>query len=290
MNDRERAICARVKELRERIGLSESDFARLIGVSRNQIAGVEYGRTPLRFELAKAIRALTGASLEWLSTGEVCPDSSDSDWFWQAHNDPKKTALLSDVFPAGRKKPKRPPDSPPLQIDQKEIAARSFATRDLKELAEMWMGMVPDGHASDLHLDLAKFALRWIKALPEDSSELINARIDALMWDRMRYDVARRAKDLAGWKVSGRAECKEGLDNVNPASQNHGVKTKICSWPALTKALRHHLGERGKKAALARKLHVSRQAVDQWLSGDAKPSAELTFALLQWVEQQERQK
>ena len=41
--------------------------------------------------------------------------------------------------------------------------------------------------------------------------------------------------------------------------------------------------ERGQKVALAAHCKVSRQAVDQWLSGEAKPSADLTFKLLNWV-------
>ena len=69
-----------------------------------------------------------------------------------------------------------------------------------------------------------------------------------------------------------------------------GVKRKFSSLSDLMVALRERTKLRGQKAALARELKISRQAVDQWLDGTAKPSAEATFALLNWVEQQERQK
>jgi transcriptional regulator with XRE-family HTH domain len=80
-----------------------------------------------------------------------------------------------------------------------------------------------------------------------------------------------------------------GLDIESLMMDKVSVKNKIRSLSDLMNALRRLTKERGQKAALARLLGVSRQAVDQWLDG-AKPSAETTFALLNWVEQQERQK
>jgi len=50
--------------------------------------------------------------------------------------------------------------------------------------------------------------------------------------------------------------------------------------------LREKTKMRGQKAALARELKITRQAVDQWLSGNSKPTAETTLKLLHWVEQQ----
>jgi transcriptional regulator with XRE-family HTH domain len=68
------------------------------------------------------------------------------------------------------------------------------------------------------------------------------------------------------------------------------VSKQIRSLPELMIALRERTKLRGQKAALARDLKVTRQAIDQWLSGNAKPSAEIMFELLKRVEQQERQK
>lgn len=74
-----------------------------------------------------------------------------------------------------------------------------------------------------------------------------------------------------------------GLDIYLSFKDSHGVKREISSLADLMNAIRKRTAERGQKAALARELNVSRQAVDQWLAGNAKPSAETTFALLTWV-------
>jgi transcriptional regulator with XRE-family HTH domain len=81
-----------------------------------------------------------------------------------------------------------------------------------------------------------------------------------------------------------------GLDKGAVLSDTANVKRKIRSLSELVSKLRKFTKVRGQKVAVARECHVTRQAVDQWLSGDAKPSAEATFELLNWVEQQERQK
>lgn len=81
-----------------------------------------------------------------------------------------------------------------------------------------------------------------------------------------------------------------GLDMRNRLDDDALVKAKVESLPELLDEVRKKVSKRGQKSALAVKLGVSRQAVDQWLSGDSKPSAELTFELLNWVKQPERQK
>jgi transcriptional regulator with XRE-family HTH domain len=52
---------------------------------------------------------------------------------------------------------------------------------------------------------------------------------------------------------------------------------------ALLQRARAHLVRRGSQARLARDLCVTRQAVSNWLSGNAAPSAEAALRLLQWV-------
>lgn len=75
------------------------------------------------------------------------------------------------------------------------------------------------------------------------------------------------------------------LDNTAAFPKDAGVK-EIRSLSELLDAVRRLTKARGKKVELARFVGVTRQAVDQWLSGLAKPSAETTFALLDWVRKQ----
>jgi transcriptional regulator with XRE-family HTH domain len=95
-------------------------------------------------------------------------------------------------------------------------------------------------------------------------------------------------------ELSQRAKSKEAskvmLDNTVDVVDNEGVKRKIRSLSDLISELRKRTKVRGQKAALARHAKVTRQAVDQWLSGNSKPSAKTMFLLLKWVERPEHPK
>jgi transcriptional regulator with XRE-family HTH domain len=77
------------------------------------------------------------------------------------------------------------------------------------------------------------------------------------------------------------------LDKRLPLTDDSGVK-EIRSLPQLLIELRNLTKVRGSKVALANEMKVKRQAVDQWLSGATKPTAEMTFDLISWVEKQHK--
>ena len=77
------------------------------------------------------------------------------------------------------------------------------------------------------------------------------------------------------------------LDKAAGLPQDSDVK-QIRSLPQLLVELRKLTKDRGAKVALANQMKVTRQAVDQWLSGDSKPTAEMTFELISWVEDQRK--
>jgi len=65
------------------------------------------------------------------------------------------------------------------------------------------------------------------------------------------------------------------------------VKSQL---PRLLARLKTATKETGKMSALANFLEVPLASVSRWLSGKREPGGEITLKLLQWVEQQERQK
>jgi len=83
---------------------------------------------------------------------------------------------------------------------------------------------------------------------------------------------------------------------LNPRRTILGAMTlhKASLWPRLRKRLTRILARRGMKAALARDVGVTRQAVDAWLSksrrSPAAPSAEMTLRVLEWVRVAEQQR
>lgn len=84
-------------------------------------------------------------------------------------------------------------------------------------------------------------------------------------------------------------EYKEGLDNPSTPG-DAGDVLKITTLPELIAALRKLTIEHGLKSDLAKHCQVTRQAVDQWLSKKANPSADAVFAALDWVQKHRKAK
>jgi transcriptional regulator with XRE-family HTH domain len=285
MNERERMICARVKEFRKKIGWRQSEFAAQLGITLNQLASIEYGRTPLRYDVAWQMKILFKVALEWLSVGELGP----ADSFQDNLPPPESTglpdsALLSDVsdkingsvptlnFAA------KPPKKIPL--DREDQKHRAIIAYMLREQIDVWISKVPQGYTADYCDKLFALTKKYLDALPKEADEVISARMDALMWDEMRRDLrSRLSKQIPAQKDS--------LTKITDSGNNRDVKAKL---PALLKRLNEATRERGQKTELAKFMGVPLPNVSQWLSGDREPDGENTLRLLHWVEQQERQK
>ena len=63
-------IGGRVKEVRERLGLSQRNFADLIGFHKNQVGNVELGKSIPSEEFLISIAKKFNISISWLKTGE----------------------------------------------------------------------------------------------------------------------------------------------------------------------------------------------------------------------------
>jgi len=301
MNDREREICARVKEFREHVDWSQKDFAAQLGISLNQLASIEYARTPLRYDIAWKLRTLFGLSLEWLSVGELMPNSVVNDNLPA----PQSTgltafALLSEVSDKvhgptseihhAKKKGRK------LKIDKAELSHRAFIAYGLREQIDVWVSKVPDGYTADFADKFFQLVKAYLQALPIEPDEMIEARMDALLWDKMRRDLRGRLpraekepkKDLAG----AQDKCKTYVDNRENTDSLSGMRSAVPKWSELKKSILRLTSRHGGKAALAKEAGVSRQVLGNWLSDDSHgtPNADHTLWLFRWVQkQQERQ-
>jgi transcriptional regulator with XRE-family HTH domain len=285
MNERERMICARIKEFRERVNWSQKDFAAQIGISLNQLASIEYARTPLRYDIAWKIRSLFGVGLEWLSVGELTPDSTGSDDLPPPESTGlNDSALLSEVsdkingsvpeISYSKRKVKK------IKLDKDELSHRAFVAYALRQQIDVWIAKVPDGYTSDFSDKFFQLAKVYLKALPEEPFSTIEARLDALLWDKMR-------RELRGRLHIGSGTAKSDLTNPATSVKPDDVKAQL---PSLLARLNRETSETGRMSALAKFLGVPLASVSRWLSGKREPGGEITLRLLHWVEQQERQK
>ena len=285
MNDRERMICASVVKFRKKIGWSQKDFAAVLGVSLNQWASVEYGRTPLRYDVAWKMRILFKVSLEWLSVGEFGPDSVFNDELPPPDSTGlPESALLSEVsdkvngsVPEFNYAAKRPKE---IKLDKKEMAHRAFVSFGLREQIDVWIAKVPDGYTGDFCDKFFELAKKYLGALPKEPDALVNARLDALMWEEMRRELRQRLR-------GGTPLQKSDLTESEMSIKTDDVKSLL---PKLLERLKKASSEPGKKSELAKYLGVPLASVSRWLSGDREPGGEITLKMFHWVEQQERQK
>lgn len=71
MGDSREAVAARLKRVREALGLSKKDFAERAGLSEQVYGPYENARRELTLQSAKQIRKAYGISLEYMYFGNI---------------------------------------------------------------------------------------------------------------------------------------------------------------------------------------------------------------------------
>jgi transcriptional regulator with XRE-family HTH domain len=95
-----RTIAARLALLRRALGLSQAELCRQIGVATNRWNQFETGKRRVTLPVAAKLKDIYGASLDWIYVGDSAGVPQ---------------ALLTQLFPSGkRRKPAEEP-RPPLQ-------------------------------------------------------------------------------------------------------------------------------------------------------------------------------
>jgi len=265
--EREKLIGARLRAFREMLQIPRTKFAFSIGCGSDQVAAYEAGRARLPYRVFRAISLRYDLYPLWLveefGSPQVKNSFDDAGFAGQL----SKHALFSDVYDKHLSKP--------LKADAKTVQTDSEKhIEEFLELVELLRSIGPQKLSPRISKLVKKFSVA--------AGETAQAAKDELA---VRQSFNSRASEILSQPIT-----QPMLDNVSSLNDTAFVKAKIRSLSDLLVAVRKKVSERGQKSALARDLKVSRQAVDQWLSGDAKPSAELTFRLLNRVEQPERQK
>ena len=200
MNVREREIGARLKAFRDGIKYSQASFAEIIGLTRDQLASVEYGRTPLKYSVAWKLRFAFGLSLDWLQGGDLSPDDLTEDRQLPHPDSARagKNALLTDIFRTLEEATSQAPRvarKRKVRVAAAEVAHRWLMVLALRNQLDQWIASVPDGYTQDFADKLGACAGEYLKSLPVDPPSLIQARLDGLLWEKMRGDLARKISD-----------------------------------------------------------------------------------------------
>jgi transcriptional regulator with XRE-family HTH domain len=313
-NEWERAICSRVKTVRLSIKWTQAAFAEQIGLTRDQLANIECGRTPLRYEIAWNLRREFGIGLRWLEAADGFADAPENDNLpipgatglsarallsEVAHKFPESGENLVSIGPnkdqnsidvADRPFPKTQEDlleslMGTLEGDESKTGLVDISNRELTEsnlriLLGDWIARIPLGHVYEFSEKLNQFAEHFIRSLPAELPRVIDGRSEKIMWERIKRANAR--KILVASEV-----LKKDLTDASELRKVDGVKSEIQKLLARVRVL---VSAKGMKAKLAAKLEVPQSRLSEWLGGKCEPSGETTLRLLHWVEQQECQK
>ena len=284
----DREIAARIKEFRVNWKCTRPHLAAQIEVTPETLTRIENGRVPLKYGIARKILSYLPINPHWAATGKGLPKGyivlPSAEELKVSEN-----ALFSDVFmnvllPSFKNE----------DVDfQLAMLLRYHRGLQMASLVRKAFRDVPDNQIGEFRKNLERFIFGFLAKGPEDDPKIVLQR---QLWykNSARFFESPNAEQPHVTEETG-DECgqnksKDALDNMPGISDSVRVSKQIRSLPELMIALRERTKLRGQKAALARELKVTRQAIDQWLSGNAKPSAEITFELLKRVEQQERQK
>ena len=263
MNQHEREICARFKLIRETLKMPERNFAKILFVTRDQVAGVEYGRSPLRFGIASSLSRATGCNLHWLAEGTGPMKGSPPNPDIMALISPR--SLFSAAWKTTLKKALKPGE---------------------KFFGPSWDGMdesLSVGGASALEYSQEEIT-GYFKNLPPEFHWKFFDQITKACRD---FEQMNRAKII---QLNACASSGKNNDLTDAATYKKLKADMKKQLPSLLERLNQATKETGKMSALADYLKVPLASVSRWLSGKREPGGETTLKMLQWVEQQERQK
>jgi transcriptional regulator with XRE-family HTH domain len=267
MNKRERQICSRLKELRERLDQSQRNFSVLLGIGRDQLASIEYGRTPLRSGLALTVAAATGCNLQWLAEG----------------SGPQLGPLPSPDLTA--------------QIPSRSLFSKTWDTR-LKVLFRAGSNVVGKNPVAGSFVGGAGVP----NYLNEEMSGILNFLPPEFHPNFFAY-ITKAGRDFI--KVNRAAiielNAKRGKSKTDTENQCLTKKTSGLKftgevknqWPALKRDIQKAVSAPGKRTILAKFLGVGLDQLSKWLADKKfarEPGAEYALRMQFWVRHPELQK
>lgn len=105
------------------------------------------------------------------------------------------------------------------------------------------------------------------------------------IWDDVWKNLPSRpvmGRPIIGGTKQEKKKSKDFLDKSRARTDYSRVQNEFRNLKELVAHLRRTTEPRGAKAALAREFGVTRQAVNQWLSGESAPSADIAIRLQHW--------
>lgn len=281
ITQREREICFRVQQVRRTIGWQQSNFARQIGITRDRLANIERGRTPLRFDLAVRICRVFDVRIEWLASGKL-PIRPYIPVFWSYEKNAKMQSirLLTQAFDFLEGQI----SSPINEISKKELAKDVPADFDFKKQLLFHIKRVCETtqfinvyDSWKFYDKVISFVYREIQKYLGEGRAIRPITLEALL-SEFNYSALQEFQTYK----------KSELTLLSTSESIEGMN----QWHKLKKRIRKVTSGPGEKSALAKFLGVDLTQLSRWLRDSEnapEPLAGLALKMLEWVQQQERQ-
>lgn len=240
-------------------------MAEVLDIKPVTLASYETGRVPLAAEFAQKFCAAFDVNQAWLAEEKgfihgyieipikIKPLMAQCRLFSEAYDKHIKPVTPYGYF------------DPTVEKDSIKLAQYGLAFGRAQE-TEFWT--YGAFSADQLAVILAKILKEKMNTMsPQERGEFRNFILRA----------------VGNFKIGEKTQLTLKADSLT----NDGVQPVL---PKLIQRLKRATEARGSKSELAKWLGVHRQLVTDWLSGKQEPGGETTLRLLNWVEQQERQK
>jgi transcriptional regulator with XRE-family HTH domain len=236
--------------------MSQRLFAFSFGWSAQQLKRIEAGEVAPRFGPVWNLCFMMQLNPLWLAFGE-----------------PYLRYGFSS-FPVFEKYPALTPDTP--FVDVMRVIGAEYKTENDKF---KWGARSTSAKRPDIFVfreSLAELTAKFAEKIPRAEEQRFMAYLSA----------------CAGRFVARKAISTRTIDNPLNIQNKWRLMadSRKSHWKQLRKAVKAATVKRGSRAALARKLHVTPQALNEWLQGRSAPPAEQTLRLLQFAaEAQQKQ-
>lgn len=285
MSESEAVIGARIKEFRERIEWPQSVFALEVGVTRNKLASIEYGTTPLRYGLAARICRRYKISRLWLAKGVGSPQMD-----WDLGKDVEDNIPHKMLFSRAFSQFLEPAMSAELvnflKFDDLVGATQIIVPpanvplgRHLEWFTEMAFRSAVASVPAAMRAAFCDAVIESINSLGTVYSSKLNEQVPLYASVGKVSSPSDPSEVIGEGKIMQYAEGQALLDKSAAMAHSPDVQS-LKSVPDLVARLKKLSKKFGSKAALARKLDVSRQAVDQWLNGKTTPSTDIAIKVM----------
>ncbi len=294
--EREKEICRRLRQFRtEQTKLSRVAFASYLGIDSSALANYEHGRVALRYGVVRRVAEEFSMNLRWLAEGKP-PEMYFVHLDEEVVRKPDPKQLFSAAYDTFLK----------IRVEE------AMRLRDVESLSCI-PGIASEGSIMEniwwraggspragLAAELAKLIEAYWHRMPEDVlAEFFSQMRDTAHRFFLDHKVeiessirARATRELSAHEAGPKTGVlKESLTSAVGSGKQAGVKTESpSSLQQLLNDVKSLTSVRNSKAALARAMRVTPQAVSEWLSGKSAPEAERVFRLLDWVRvEKERQ-